>query len=434
MKRIRINDTDRAEALRSLYERPLCPAEIEKNVSVIVDRVRNEGDAAICEFLKKFDGVEFSPSDFLVTEAEFAEAEAQIDAEAVSAIKMALENITVFAEACKPQNHLFSPRPGVTLGEKFTPMERVGCYIPGGTAPLVSTVCHTVAIAKAAGVKEIVAATPPMRNGKVNPATLYALKAAGATEVWKMGGAYACAAMAFGTATVKKVEKIVGPGNAYVAAAKKLVYGACAIDMVAGPSEIMIIADKDTCPEFAAADMLSQAEHGSGLEQAVIVSDSPEMLDKIQAEVVRQAESLPRIETVKKVMNNGMFFIECADMKEACEIANGFAAEHLEVMTANPKEQLKSLNAAGAIFLGKWTPEPAGDFTAGPSHVLPTAGTAKFFHGITAGDFMRRSSILEYTEEALLKEVSAIEKFASMEGLDAHGRSASIRRDLNKKS
>ena len=434
MKRIRLNDIDRAEALRSLYERPLCPAEIEKNVSVIVDRVRNEGDAAICEFLKKFDGVEFSPSDFLVTEAEFAEAEAQIDAEAVAAIKMALENITVFAEACKPQDHLFSPRPGVTLGEKFAPMERVGCYIPGGTAPLVSTVCHTVAIAKAAGVKEIIAATPPMRNGKVNPATLYALKAAGATEVWKMGGAYAVAAMAFGTATVKKVEKIVGPGNAYVAAAKKLVYGACAIDMVAGPSEIMIIADKETCPEFAAADMLSQAEHGSGLEQAVIVSDSPEMLDKIQAEVERQALSLPRIETVRKVMNNGMFFIECADMDEACIIANGFAAEHLEVMTANPKEQLKNLNAAGAIFLGKWTPEPAGDFTAGPSHVLPTAGTAKFFHGITAGDFMRRSSILEYTEEALMKEVSAIEKFASMEGLDAHGRSASIRRDLKRKN
>ena len=434
MKRIRLNDIDRAEALRSLYERPLCPAEIEKNVSVIVDRVRNEGDAAICEFLKKFDGVEFSPSDFLVTEAEFAEAEAQIDAEAVRAIKMALENITVFAEACKPQDHLFSPRPGVVLGEKFSPMERVGCYIPGGTAPLVSTVCHTVAIAKAAGVKEIVAATPPMRNGKVNPATLYALKAAGATEVWKMGGAYAVAAMAYGTATVKKVEKIVGPGNAYVAAAKKLVYGSCAIDMVAGPSEIMIIADKETCPEFAAADMLSQAEHGSGLEQAVIVSDSPEMLDKIQAEVERQALSLPRIETVRKVMNNGMFFIECTDMKEACVIANGFAAEHLEVMTAKPKEQLKYLNAAGAIFLGKWTPEPAGDFTAGPSHVLPTAGTAKFFHGITAGDFMRRNSILEYTEEALMKEVSAIEKFASMEGLDAHGRSASIRRDLNRKS
>ena len=196
----------------------------------------------------------------------------------------------------------------------------------------------------------------------------------------------------------------------------------------------MIIADKDTCPEFAAADMLSQAEHGSGLEQAVIVSDSPEMLDKIQAEVERQALSLPRIETVRKVMSNGMFFIECADMDEACVIANGFAAEHLEVMTANPKEQLKNLNAAGAIFLGKWTPEPAGDFTAGPSHVLPTAGTAKFFHGITAGDFMRRSSILEYTEEALMKEVSAIEKFASMEGLDAHGRSASIRRDLKRKN
>ena len=432
MKRIRMNDVDRADQLRSLYERPLCPSEIEKNVSSIVEQVRQNGDTAICEFLKKFDGVEFTPSDFIVTEAEYAEAESQVDAEAVAAIRMALENITVFAEECKPKDHSFSPRPGVILGEKFSPMERVGCYIPGGTAPLVSTVCHTVAIAKAAGVKEIVAATPPMKNGKVNPATLYALKAAGATEVWKMGGAYAVAAMAYGTDTVKKVEKIVGPGNAYVAAAKKVVYGACAIDMVAGPSEIMIIADKTVCPAFAAADMLSQAEHGSGLEQAVVVSDSAEILDQIQAEVERQAESLPRIATVRRVMENGMFFIECKDMKEACEIANGFAPEHLEVMTAAPGEQLADLDSAGAIFLGQWTPEPAGDFTAGPSHVLPTAGTAKFFHGITSGDFMRRSSTLEYTEEALMKEVSAIEKFASLEGLDAHGRSASIRRDLKK--
>ena len=433
MKRIGINDKDRQDVLRSLYERPLCPVEIENRVTEIVNQVREKGDAAICEFLKKFDGVEFTPEDFLVTDREFAEAEAAIDADAVKAIQMALKNITAFAEACKPQDHTFSPRPGVVLGEKFSPMERVGCYIPGGTAPLVSTVCHTVAIAKAAGVKEIVAATPPMKNGKVKPATLYALKAAGATEVWKMGGAYAVAAMAHGTDTVKKVEKIVGPGNAYVAAAKKIVYGACAIDMVAGPSEIMIIADRTTVPEFAAADMLSQAEHGSGLEQAVIVSDSPEILDQVQAEVIRQAESLPRIETVKKVMEHGMFFIECSDMNEACAIANGFAPEHLEVMTATPGDQLKNLDSAGAIFLGSWTPEPAGDFTAGPSHVLPTAGTAKFFHGITAGDFMRRSSVLEYTEAALMKEVAAIEKFAAMEGLDAHGRSASIRRDLNKK-
>ena len=315
------------------------------------------------------------------------------------------------------------------LGERFVPMERVGCYIPGGTAPLVSTVIHTVAIARAAGVREIVAATPPMKNGNVNPATLYALKRAGATEVWKMGGAYAIAAMAYGTQTVKKVEKIVGPGNAYVAAAKKIVYGSVAIDMVAGPSEIMILADRTTNPAFAAADMLSQAEHGSGLEQSVIVADSKEFLDKVEVELHRQSATLPRLATVEKVLSRGTYLIEAENMRSAAEIAGNYAPEHLEVMCEHPRELLPHIKAAGAIFLGPWTPEPAGDFTAGPSHVLPTAGTAKFFHGLSTMDFMRRSSLLEYTREALMKEVSAIECFASLEGLDAHGRSASIRRD-----
>ena len=311
-------------------------------------------------------------------------------------------------------------------------MERVGCYIPGGTAPLVSTAIHTVAIARAAGVPSIVATTPVMKNGKVNPSTLYALKQAGATEVWKLGGAYAVAAMAYGTQTLKKVDKIVGPGNAYVAAAKKVVYGSVAIDMVAGPSEIMIVADSTANPAFAAADMLSQAEHGSGLEQAVLVADSGEFLDRVMEELKRQSATLPRLATVNRVLEHGTFLIESKDLEEAAEIASGYAPEHLELMCANPRALLPHIKAAGAIFLGPWTPEPAGDFTAGPSHVLPTAGTAKFFHGLSTMDFMRRSSILEYTEEALCKEIPAIECFASLEGLDAHGRSATIRKDFRK--
>lgn len=429
MKRISWKDQDASAQLEALYNRPACPQEIEKAVSEIVAKVRAEGDDAVTDFLARFDKVTLKPQDFIVKTDEYAEAEHAVDETAKKSIAMAIAHVTAFAESAKPHDHSFSPREGVVLGERFIPMERVGCYIPGGTAPLVSTVIHTVAIAKAAGVKEIVAATPPMKNGKVNPATLYALKQAGATEVWKMGGAYAVAAMAYGTRTVRKVDKIVGPGNAYVAAAKKIVYGSVAIDMVAGPSEIMIIADSTVNPAFAAADMLSQAEHGSGLEQAVIVADSKDILDKVEAELRRQAASLPRLATVEKVLAHGTFMIEAENLLSAADIAGKYAPEHLEVMCADPRGLLPHIKAAGAIFLGQWTPEPAGDFTAGPSHVLPTAGTAKFFHGLSTADFMRRSSVLEYTEEALMKEVSAIECFASLEGLDAHGRSASIRRD-----
>lgn len=432
MKRISWNDPNAAEQLNALYNRPACPREVEQSVAEIVANVRENGDSAVCGYLARFDKVTLSPEQFTVQAEEYAEAELAVDETAKQSIAMAIAHVTAFAEQAKPHDHSFSPRPGVTLGERFIPMERVGFYIPGGTAPLVSTVIHTVAIAKAAGVRDIVATTPPMKNGKVNPATLYALRLAGATEVWKLGGAYAIAAMAYGTQTLAKVDKIVGPGNAYVAAAKKLVYGSVAIDMIAGPSEIMIIADQNTNPAFAAADMLSQAEHGSGLEQAVLVADSKEFLDRVEAELKCQSATLPRIETVNKVLDRGVFLIEVKNMREAAEVANGYAPEHLEVMCADPRALLPHLKAAGAIFLGQWTPEPAGDFTAGPSHVLPTAGTAKFFHGLSTGDFMRRSSILEYTEDALLKEIPAIECFASLEGLDAHGRSASIRRNYKK--
>ena len=433
MKVISYKDGDYKKSLDLLYNRPACPPEIETAVAAIVSEVRRNGDQAICKFMKKFDSLDITPAGFRVTEKEFEEAEEKIDSKAKEAIAAALKNIQIFASHQLPKNWNFSPRPGVVLGEKFTPMDRVGCYIPGGTAPLVSTVLHTAGIAAAAGVKEIVAATPPMKDGSIHAATLYALKTAGVKEVYRMGGAYAIAALAYGTDTVRKVEKIVGPGNAYVAAAKKIVYGSVAIDMVAGPSEIMIVADSEANPAFIAADMLSQAEHGSGLEQAVLVTDCAEIIHQVKTELLKQAETLSRNATVERVLEHGVFFIDAADIDEALVIAGNYAPEHIELMFKGAEHRACDVKAAGAVFLGQWTPEPAGDFTAGPSHVLPTAGTAKFFHGLSANDFMRRSSTVQYTEDALMREVDYIEKFAEMEWLDAHGRSGSIRRKGSQK-
>ncbi len=429
MKFISYKDGESFEReLRSLYRRPLCPPEIEKAVSGIVEAVRKDGDKALRSFLKKFDGLDIAPSRFRVSEAEFSAAAKQVDAASKKAVKEALKNVTAFAKRSLPKGWSFSPRKGVVLGEAFRPMQRVGCYIPGGTAPLVSTVIHTAGIAKAAGVQEIVACTPPRRDGSVHAATLFALQLCGVKEVYRLGGAYAIAAMAFGTKTLPQVEKIVGPGNAYVAAAKKLVYGNVAIDMVAGPSEIMIIADAKANPAHLAADMLSQAEHGSGLEQAVLVSPSRKVLDDASKELLAQAKRLSRSEAVDKVVAKGVFFIECRDLAEAASIAGSYAPEHLEIICEAPEKLAAKVKSAGAMFLGRWTPEPVGDFTAGPSHVLPTAGSARFFHGLSSADFLRRSSVVKYEKEALLKELPSIERFASLEGLDAHGRSASVRK------
>jgi len=428
MKIIDCTDADYAQALQSLYTRPACPPEIEERAKAIVEEVRLHGDKAVLAQIAKFDGVKLTASKLKVSDAEIKAAKAAVPKKTRDAVKHAIANIRKFSSMQIPKNWLSKPRPGVTLGEQFTPMERVGCYVPGGTAPLVSSAVHTVAVAKTAGVREIVAATPPRKDGTVNPATLYALIEAGATTVYKMGGATAVAALAYGTKTVPAVEKIVGPGNAYVAAAKRLVYGRVAIDMVAGPSEVMVVADGSVDPAWTAADMLAQAEHGSGLEQAVLVTDSKKVLKAVQKQMLEQSKTLLRQGPLQKVLANGIFLIRCSSMDEAADIAGKFAPEHLEVHCAEPRKFARKVSAAGAIFLGPWTPEPAGDFTAGPSHVLPTAGTAKFFHGISAIDFFRRSSLLEYTQAALEAELDDIELFAQTEGLDAHGRSASIRR------
>ncbi|OGV36228.1 MAG: histidinol dehydrogenase [Lentisphaerae bacterium GWF2_45_14] len=428
MKIVSYKNKNFESQLEKLYNRQAVPLHVENEVKKILEDVKENGNSAIKKYALKFDNCKFArSSEFLVREEEILESEKLISGQCKKSIKKALENITVFAENRIPQPWTYSPRPGVITGERFEPLERVGVYIPGGTAPLVSTVIHTAGIAKAAGVREIVAVTPPGKDGKIHPAVLFAMKEAGVTELYKIGGVYAIGALAYGTKTIRKVEKIVGPGNAYVTAAKKLVFGEVAIDMIAGPSEIMIIADSKAEPAFIAADMLSQAEHGSGLEQAVLVTDSIDLIENVTKELESQAVSLSRNAMVKKVLSDGVFFIHVSDMSEAPEIASRYAPEHLEIMCEHPGNTAKKVRAAGAIFIGQWTPEPVGDFVAGPSHVLPTGGSSKYFSGLTVESFFRRMSIINYQKAALQSELANILCFAEMEGLDAHGRSASIR-------
>ena len=427
MKTIDVRNGNSLEELKNITERSAFPDDIAESVKNILADIKHRGDAAICDYAKQFDNAELSPSNFKLTEEEIQNALSSINNGVKAAIELAIENVTEFAQKQLPKSWNFSPRNGVNLGEKFMPLNRICAYVPGGTAPLVSTVVHTLAIAKAAGVKEIVGITPPKENGYILPELIYAMVAAGATEIYRLGGVYGIGALAYGTETIKKSEKIVGPGNAYVTAAKKFVYGDVAIDMVAGPSEILIIADKDNNPELVAADILSQAEHGSGHEQAVLVTDSESLIKKVEDCISKQTEKLSRQDTTKKVLKNGLFFILTDNMEHAAIVASDYAPEHLEVICKNADRIADKITAAGAIFIGENTPEPVGDFVAGPSHVLPTGGSAKFFSGLTVNSFLRRTSIIKYTKQALEKEMPAIEKFAEMEGLDAHGNSALIR-------
>ena len=414
--------------LGEMLRREAFNREIDAAAQAIIDDVKARGDDALIDCARKFDHVELTPATFRVTDAEIDAAVATLPAATTDAVDLAVEHIQDFYRQRLPQDWSYSPRPGVTLGEQFHPLDIVGCYVPGGTAPLVSTVCHTVAIAKTVGVREIIVCTPPHADGSVHPALLYACRKAGATAVYRLGGVYAVAAMAYGTETIPRVEKICGPGNAYVAAAKRAIYGAAALDLVAGPSEILILADETANPAYVAADILSQAEHGSGREQAVLVTTSRTLLDAVAAEIPRQAALLTRQACVTKVLENGVFLVEAKDLDDAVRIASDYAPEHLELQVADPQALAPKITAAGAIFLGPYTPEPVGDYVAGPSHVLPTGGTAKFFNGLTADAFIRRTSLVHYEREALLAEQPALAVLTACEGLDAHGNSAAIRK------
>ena len=401
----------------------------EKNVEDVVDGiiadVRARGDEALKDYALKFDGAVIE--NLQVTQAEIDEAFAGMDPYFLETLRQAAANIENFHRQQVHKNFVVNDKPGIVLGQKYTPIEKAGVYVPGGTAAYPSTVLMDVIPAKVAGVSEIVMTTPAGKDGRVNPVILAAAATAGVTKIFKTGGAQAVAALAYGTQSIPAVDKIVGPGNIYVATAKRKVFGKVGIDMIAGPSEILVLADGGCNPAWVAADLLSQAEHGSGLEQAVLVTTDRGMIDRVEAEFLRQKASLPRLATVDRVMEHGLFLIFASSLDEAANIASRYAPEHLEIQTADPAAVAEKITAAGAIFLGKWTPEPVGDFCAGPSHVLPTASSARFFNGLETVSFCRRTSIVEYSEEAIRREAPIVEHFAGMEGLAAHGRAASIR-------
>lgn len=413
----------------AFLRRPAFDEVAEKAAAEILDDIRERGNKAVAESTMRFQGASLKPAAFRVTHAELLEARQGVDREFADAVREAHVRIAKFARAgMKKDWRMSSPRGGV-LGEQFVPYDRVGCYIPGGAAPLASTALMTVTLAKVAGVPEIVACTPCRADGSVDKFLLHALEVAGATEVYRIGGIQGIGLMALGTRGIKKVQKIVGPGGAYVTAAKRQMYGQVALDLVAGPSEIAVLADSKANPAYVAADLLSQAEHGSGHEKTLLVTPSMQVAKAVQAELDKQAVLLSRRETVEKVIKKGTLLVVVPNLDQGMELCNMFAAEHLELMVREPKTWLRKVRCAGAVFVGQWSPEATGDFVAGPSHVLPTGGAAAMFSGLTVDDFLRRSSFIAFTRADLKDTVPVIEAFARVEGLDAHGRSATIRFD-----
>jgi histidinol dehydrogenase len=428
MKVIRHSDANFPEKLRELTApSSLFDPVIEQRTRAILDAVQARGDDALLEFTEKFDGARLAAGQLAVTQAELMVASLKADELLRAAVAEAEKNIASFARKSLLKNWQMKNSHGATVGEKFDPFQRVGVYIPGGWAPLVSTALMTAALAKVAGCKEIVVCTPCGRDGSINPALLFAARTAGATEIYRVGGAQAIAAMAYGTRTIRRVQKIFGPGNAYVSTAKRLLFGQVTIDLLAGPSELLVIADDTANPKFAAADLLAQAEHGSGHERVWLVTTSAKVLKAVQNEIAKQFPRQTRRELIRRVLADNTWLIQVATLADAVALANRLAPEHCEVMTRNPRKVSEGILTAGAIFLGPWTPTVLGDYVAGPSHTLPTGGAGASFAGLTVDQFQRRTSLVEYNRAALKKALPAVEKFAELEGLDAHGRSAEIR-------
>ena len=395
-------------------------------VNEIVETVKKDGDAAVFEYTKKFDGADITPENFIVSDAEIEEAYAVVSADVLEGIRKAIVNIRTYHEKQKQYSWFDSQPNGTILGQKVTPLTRVGVYVPGGKAAYPSSVLMNILPAKVAGVEQIVMVTPPGKDGKVNPGTLVAAKEAGADVVYKVGGAQAIAALAFGTESIPKVDKIVGPGNIFVALAKKAVYGYVSIDSIAGPSEILVIADETANPRYVAADLLSQAEHDE-LASAILVTTSESLADQVSEEVDAFVEKLSRRTILEKSLENYGYILIAEDLNGAVDIANAIASEHLEIVTKNPFEVMTQIKNAGAIFLGEYSSEPLGDYFAGPNHVLPTNGTAKFFSPLSVDDFIKKSSIIYYSRQALEPVKDEIIKFAESESLTAHANSIRVR-------
>jgi histidinol dehydrogenase len=428
MKIVRHSDKNFAAQIRELTANAsLFDAEIETRTKAILQDVYLHGDQALLELTEKFDGAKIAADQIAVTAAELFNASIAADESLRAAVAEAEKNIAFFAKKSLRKGWSAKNSHGATVGEKFDPFTRVGVYIPGGTAPLVSTALMTITLAKVAGCKEIVVTTPCGKDGSINPAILFAARAAGATEIYRVGGAQAIAALAYGTKTIRRVQKIFGPGNAYVSMAKRLLVGRVAIDLLAGPSDLLVIADDTTNAKFAASDMLAQAEHGSGHERVWLVTTSAKILKAVEKEIARQLPKLSRRDLIRRVLERNVWLIQAANITDAVALANQIAPEHCEVITRDARKVSDGILTAGAIFLGNWSPTVLGDYIAGPSHVLPTDGAGASFAGLTVDQFQRRTSVVEYSKQSLKKALKGVQKFAEMEGLDAHGKSAEAR-------
>jgi histidinol dehydrogenase len=428
MNTVRYTDSGFAKRLRAMAAASsLFDPVIEQRTRAILEDVRAHGDAALLEFTERFDGARLTVAQLPVTQAELVAASLTANESLRAAMADAGGNIAAFARKSRRKDWQTRNSHGAVVGEKFDPFQRVGIYIPGGTAPLVSTALMNVTLAKVAGCPEIVVCTPCGKDGSINPAVLFAARAAGATEIYRVGGAQAIAAMAYGTATIKRVQKVFGPGNAYVVTAKRLVVGQVAIDLLPGPSELLVLADDTANPKFIAADMLAQAEHGTGHERVWLVTTSAKLLKAVEKEIARQQTKLSRRDLVKQVLDRNGWLVQVKTLEDGVAIANQFAPEHCEVMTRKASEVSRRIVTAGAIFLGQYSPTVLGDYVAGPNHTLPTGGAGASFAGLTIDQFQRRTSLVEYDRVSLRKALPAVRKFAEIEGLSAHGKSAEIR-------
>jgi len=389
--------------------------------------VQARGDEALLELTERFDGAKLTADELPVTHTELKTASLRADKSLRAAVAETQKNIASFASKSLRKDWWMWNSHGAAVGEKFDPFQRVGIYIPGGAAPLVSTALMTVTLAKAAACPEIVVCTPCGKDGAINSALLFAAHSAGATEIYRVGGAQAIGAMAYGTKRIRRVQKIFGPGNAYVVAAKRLVVGHVAIDLLPGPSELLVLADDTANPQFTAADLLAQAEHGSGHERVWLVTTSGRLLNAVEKQIERQLSTLPRREIIERALDQNGWLIQVKTLADAIQLVNQLAPEHCEVMTRKARTVSRRILAAGALFLGAWSPTVLGDYVAGPSHTLPTGGAGASFAGLTVDQFQRRTSVVEYKRPALKKALSAVRKFAEVEGLAAHGQSAEIR-------
>ena len=429
MKVIRHTDKNFPERLREVTApSSLFDPVIEQRTRVILEAVQTGGDEAVLAFTDKFDGAKLIADQLAVTQAELMTASLEADESLRAAVAEAEGNIARFAKKSLRKNWQTKNSHGAMVGEKFDPFQRVGIYIPGGSAPLVSTALMTVTLAKVAGCKEIVVCTPCGKDGSINSALLFAARAAGATEIYRVGGAQAMAAMAYGTNTIRRVQKIFGPGNAYVSMAKRLLVGYVAIDLLAGPSDVLVLADDTANPKFAAADLLAQAEHGSTDHRVWLITTSSKLVKAVEKEIARQLPRLSRRALIQADLDQSGWLIQVKTLEDGIKLTNQLAPEHCEVMTRNPRKVSQGILTAGAVFLGHHSPTVLGDYVAGPSHTLPTGGAGVSFAGLTVDQFQRRTSVVEYSRASLKNALPAVKEFAELEGLGAHGKSAEIRK------